>query len=316
MMARNQLLQTIAAGAWALVSLAGPVRAETPSAIDLLFDGTDPAGAIRSARVERGWSNRVCATATWTLEGTDPADRLAPFEIVVRTAVPQSFSAATPTVLLLPPTGGGTLLDERLIQILCEEGVRAFLVREWSGHLETDLDPATHDRGSLRGVAAVRQTLTHFGIERAGIYGTSLGGIIASIAAGVDERITAAVLTVAGGNVIETLARSDQELLVDLRARRMKEYGLCSLDDYEAFLRRAITINASEFTRPELRNSTWMLVATQDTTVPSHLQDELWERWGRPLRTDFKLSHIPTVIWVELTYARNIARFFRAKLDN
>jgi hypothetical protein len=291
------------------------IQQESP-ALTLLTQSTDPAAAVSDYAYTPSWTTRKCQTGTWTLKGNDPAGRFASLDINLVRARPLPETAETPTVIIMPPTGGGTVLDNRLMKIFCDAGIRTLLIRGWTGDLEQDIDPATHDRGSLRGVAAIRQTLSFFGISRAGVYGTSLGGIIASTAAGVDSRIDALVTTVAGGNVLETLSSSDQEILARLRSERMQKYDLKTQEEYREFLARAITINASDWTRPELRDRTWLVVATEDTTVPTRVQNELWEQWGRPRRTDISSGHIATVVWVEVTYAYDFARFFKEKLAN
>ena len=299
------------------LTLAQPAAVQQSSpAHTLLTDGTDPQGAVTDYAYTPAWSTRKCQTGNWILKGTDPAGRFASLDINLVRARPLPERADAPTVIIMPPTGGGTVLDNRLMKVFCDAGIRTLLIRGWTGDLEQDIDPSTHDRGSLRGVAAIRQTLSFFGVSRAGVYGTSLGGIVASTAAGVDSRIDALVTTVAGGNVLETLTSSDQEILARLRSDRMQKYGLKTQEEYREFLSRAITINASEWTRPELRDRTWLVVATEDTTVPTRVQNELWEQWGRPRRTDISSGHIGTVVWVEVTYAYDFARFFLASLKN
>ncbi len=288
----------------------------TPLAVELLEQGTDPRNAVTDYQFSPLWARSGCQVTSWTLNGTDPAGQFKSLAIRIKKARPVPETKGTPTVVILPPTGGGTILDDRLMKIFCESGIRTLLLEGWTGDLEQELDPSTHDRGSLRGVAAVRQTLSFFGIERAGIYGTSLGGIIASTAAGVDPRLDAMVTTVAGGNVLETLAGSDQEILVRLRNERMKKYNLATREEYREFLSRAITINASDWTRPEISARTWMVIATEDTTVPTPVQIELWQHWGKPKRTDIASGHLGTVVWTELTYAGEIAQFFLEKLRN
>ena len=290
------------------------VQAST-SAIDRLKAATDPADGIREYSLKDAWSRPNCHTGSWTLKGTDPAGIYPSLDIELLRARPLPEKADAPTVIILPPTGGGTLLDDRLLKVFCEAGIRTLLLKHWSGDLEQDLDPATHDRGSLRGVAAVRQTLSFFDIKKAGIYGTSLGGIIASIAAGVDHRIASMITTVAGGNVLATLTESDQEILVRLREERMKKYHLNTQEEYRDFLSRAITINASEWTRPELSAKSWLVIATRDTTVPTDVQLELWENWGRPRRTNIQSNHLGAVIWAETMYATDFAKHFKLTLS-
>lgn len=288
--------------------------AESPLATELLLNATNPSGAISDYSFQPGWNTRECQTGNWTLKGTDPAGRFKSLDINLVRARPLPEAPDAPTVVILPPTGGGTVLDSRLMNVFCENGIRTLLIRGWSGDLEQDLDPSTHDRGSLRGIAAIRQTLTFFGVKRAGVYGTSLGGIIASNAAGVDSRIDALITTVAGGNVLETLSGSDQEILARLRKERMEKYHLKTREEYRDFLARTITLNASDWTRPEISSRMWMVVATEDTTVPTRVQEELWENWGRPKRTDIASGHIGTVVWAETLYAHDFARFFKEHL--
>ena len=71
-----------------------------------------------------------------------------------------------------------------------------------------------------------------------GTWGNSFGGIINSLAGGVDSRIKALYISVAGGRFVDTLTRSKSTMAGPYRKFRMKEEGL----DLKGFRERLMQV--------------------------------------------------------------------------
>ena len=199
--------------------------------------------------------------------------------------------------IVVPPTGGVNVLDESWSKQFCKKGAHTVLIRTWTGDLETGLDPNVHDRGSLRGIAAIRQTMTFLkNHSKVSIFGTSLGAILAAMATGLEPRIDQAVFLVAGGSITEILTYSDQELLVDMRARRKKAFQLRTDTDYRQFLLERLKLEALDFAQPDANKKLTFLIGMEDTTVPTFSQIALWEAWGKPKRYDLDSAHFGSIL--------------------
>ncbi len=98
------------------------------------------------------------------------------------------------TLFLLPPNGGENILDHVYANHFCYRGYRVTMLTKWDFQDEASLVPTMHDRGTVRALAAMRNTLDYINPERVGqvgILGTSVGAISASLAMSVDDRIAA-----------------------------------------------------------------------------------------------------------------------------
>jgi hypothetical protein len=241
-----------------------------------------------------------CSFRRIRVPGQDPATG-ASLEVEGQEWVPaRKEPRADRAVLIVPPTGGVTALDRSWAGRFCRAGARTFLLEHWKGDLETGLDPAVHDRGSLRGIAAIRSVVDFLGAPRTSVFGTSLGAILASMATGLDPRIDRAFLVVAGGSITDLLSESDQELLVRMRQDRMREFGLKTREEYRSFLAERLQVEPKRFSDAEAvkagRKTLTFLIGTEDTTVPTRTQVELWEAWGRPGRVDVSHGHVGSIL--------------------
>jgi len=276
---------------WAGILLClGSVHVQA-SVLDLGSDAPI-AGSVRGE-----WSFKgACALRTVRVQGSDPVTG-SPWEVQGQEWVPSRASVRIDrAVVIVPPTGGVTFLDRSWAKRFCLGHARTFLLEHWTGDLETGIDPSVHDRGSMRGIAAIRQVVSYLRMPKVSVLGSSLGAILASMATGIDARIDRAFLVVAGGSVTDLMTESDQELLVKMRADRMAAYGLKTPEEYRAFLAKFLKIEPTRFAAPGTGKSVTFLIGTKDTTVPTHTQLALWEAWGSPGRVDVPHGHVLSIV--------------------
>ncbi len=263
-----------------------------------------PVAVLRSKPREKVGT---CWMTQKVLSGIDPVTET-PWEIDIDDWTPRAGSKRFDrAVIVVPPTGGVNVLDENWSKQFCKKGVRTVLLRHWTGDLETGLDPNVHDRGSLRGIAAIRQTASFLkDHDRLSIFGTSLGAILSAMATGLETRIDRSVLLVAGGSITELLTESDQELLVDMRNRRMSTYGLKDSSAYRAFLKERLQLEPLSFAAPSPEKELTFLIGTEDTTVPTFTQVALWNAWMRPRRFDIESGHFGAILKAWLFYSEEV----------
>jgi hypothetical protein len=198
-----------------LATLAPSAFAGQPDAKVLaLIEATYNPGISASTEAD-GFSLTGCAINQLVIRGKDPItgqDRL----VQVKHYLPADGARLdqSPSVLVLPPTGGENILDRGYANEICQQGLHALLVQSWENDTFVELDPAMHDRGALRALSAIRHVVEYLDVNRApniGILGTSVGAISATFAMGVEKRITAGALSVGGVGMSDIIAVSTEK---------------------------------------------------------------------------------------------------------
>jgi dienelactone hydrolase len=123
--------------------------------------------------------------------------------------------------------------------------------------------------------------------QRIGVVGISMGGILGATAAGADQRISRAVLILAGGDLRHMIghAREAREL-----AEQIERF---SDDERSRFLRAIDSVDplsrAKQLKERAQRGKVLMINAAEDEVVPRHCTEELATALGIPDR----------VVWLE-----------------
>jgi dienelactone hydrolase len=196
-----------------------------------------------------------------------------------------------PAVVLLHPLGGDpTHFAPRFALYLSQQGIATALMvlpyhtrrarpGEQPVHTFASPEAARAARAMSQSAADVSAVLTWLGRQpgvdsrRIGIVGISLGAIIAHLAMGRDDRLTAGVAVLGGGNLAELRRTS---LVFRLRHRRDPS----SLDAAAAErLRLVDPLTDASRNRPR---RVLMIEAARDLLVPPRHARQLWEALGRP----------------------------------
>lgn len=239
---------------------------------------------------------------------TDPAD---PSFQVRYELYPSSAVGSAPWVVLLPPTGGINPLDRRYARQLQERGAHVFLVQEWTdAFIEAD-DLDVHEKGLKSSLRAFDLLRVRAGGARLRLFGTSLGGLYsAAIASHRHEGVEKMALVVTGGPLSRVVARSKLGSLKDLKERRRRVLGFSDDDAYERLLREKIhhdfvgTLGYG--LAPE---KILMVIAGEDTAVPTDTQLALWRELGEPRHLDVAGGHLRTILQSYLWYSAELTAF-------
>ncbi|MFI5391233.1 MAG: alpha/beta hydrolase family protein, partial [Bacteriovoracales bacterium] len=127
-------------------------------------------------------------------------------------------------------------------------------------------------------------------------YGMSLGGIMSALLLEVDPRVKAAIIIVGGGNFPEILRNSKQNIVKGYREARMKAERIKTLDELENKTRDLLLFDPLYFASKRPSRDVYMVMAMEDTAVPTKNQMELFEAFRRP--SNFKhydANHAPTI---------------------
>lgn len=279
---------------------------------------------------QSGGSWDSCWTYRKTFETNHPAS-VDPLTVNITMYMPnrQKIGDSTvPAVLMLPPTGGVNLLDRKMAKTFCSAKMSAIIIENDFANIESQakgplLDPADHELSYHRATAAVKAVMQfvaddeQLDQERVGLFGVSLGGILGAFAMATQPEIAAGYLIVAGGDVPNILAHSEQDEVSRIRRKRMKEQGFNTRDEYEIFLREHMVLDPMDLTLTMLPETLHMVISRRDDNVPTENQEALHLAFGEPEATYSNSGHVNTVINSLLFKGdrRRVSRFFKKRFE-
>lgn len=250
----------------------------------------------------------ACITSDIKLKSTDPSTG-DDFELIIKAFIPSKSSDKQ--VIILPPIGGTTLLENRYAKKVCLRGVPAYVFVNWSNDMEESIeDLSVHNRGTLRGLHAVDIFLKQYPFPSR-ILGTSLGGLYAGIAAGKFDLIEKVSIVASGTNLSQILATSTLEGLKAIKKKRFELYNFKSEEEYAQEIKKHLTYEAFDF-KNELKHKKLLFLRTNsDTVILPKFQDELINLFAKEnvniYRTRF--GHTSGIVYTSVRRANLIANF-------
>lgn len=223
-------------------------------------------------------------------------------------------------IFIVSPIVGETVLDRRLAQRFCANGMSTIIagVVKEDNPLTADADLSIHDKSYVRALAGIQALMNQIQLTspeaRFGILGMSLGGMLSAYIAGADARIEASVIVAGAGNAAGVLADSDQQIVKGQRERRLTLFNLSSASDYENLLRPLIINDPLSVAGNIKPNSSYLFIANADTTVPTRYQRELREAIAEPLVYAMNVGHTQALIRAGTIHAGKIVSFFKRRL--
>jgi dienelactone hydrolase len=203
----------------------------------------------------------------------------------------QSTQHPTPAVILLHPLGEGRNRHmTRFAHYLAQRGIGGLVLTlpyhmrrrpsgERAGRRFTDPDVERVIQAAKQSLSDVSTAVTWLSQQptvdphRIGIVGVSFGAVVAHAAMGKDERLTAGVAILGGGDLAELRRRS-----LAYRLRRLHGAAPLTADQAER-LRQVDPLYFADRNRPR---HVLMIQAARDLLIPPRNAVELWEALGRP----------------------------------
>ncbi|MBI2070440.1 MAG: hypothetical protein HYT79_07520 [Elusimicrobia bacterium] len=269
----------------------------------------------------------------------DTADNPAAEHLWVYLHLPRKFNADTPFVIVLPILGGSDLwIENRFAAALTRRGLaagililpqqfnRRYFLSLPSGKLFLDRNPerlANNFKQSLKDIqtliTALQQGLALGGAgagdgrwkpKKFGILGTSLGGIVGSVAMSRDERLQAGAFLLAGSDPASILTEGDETRRVakKLGATRSTLAGL--LEDFDL---NGLTARKNPGGiwkgRPIL-----LIHAIWDGVIPRPARRALDEAIPHAQITHIPAGHVSAIVYIG--WIKNkVAKFFEENLQ-
>ena len=252
-------------------------------------------------------------TPVTPLEGETPVQKLLYLKHVDNTP--------RPLIILIPSIMEVTPLEKLVARGLIRRGFNVFL-------LTLNQKPIDKNRKTSEVFSAAKSIIT--GIRRSidfaenrpeidatkiGTWGNSFGGILNSLVGGIDLRIKALYISVAGGRFVDTLTRSKSELAAPYREFRMKKEGL-DRKGFREKLMSVVKVDPLDLTHRRSREDIFMNLDVKDDIVATDNQLELWEAYGKPNCRIFTDEHFYAVIRANAFHFQDYFRFFEEKLLN
>ena len=215
------------------------------------------------------WAN--CQETISATETVDPTEGTS-WQVTTKSYL---TSRSSSFIFIVSPIVGETVLDRRLAQRFCANGLSAIIasVVKADNPLTADSDLSIHDKSYVRALAGIQALMAEIQLTtpsaRFGILGMSLGGMLSAYIAGAEPRIEASVIVAGAGNAAGVLADSDQEIVRSQRERRFGLFNISTPKEYENLLRPLIVNDPLSVAGNIRPNSSYLFIANGDTTVPT-----------------------------------------------
>ena len=192
----------------------------------------------------------------------------------------------SPVVMVLPMAGGGYAIERHFAGYFAGRGYSAVIVHRdkipKDQQMIENLDPMIH-RMILDHKRVIDWIETQPGLDasRVGIFGISMGGIKGAMLAPLENRIRAAIIGLAGGDLPHVLAYSTEPGLAKKREEFLKERNLTP-EQAEAELRKIVKRDPLLYAPYVDPKKVLMVIARSDDVVPTAKGLELKEKMGNP----------------------------------
>ncbi|MGE0631281.1 MAG: hypothetical protein AB7O96_02660 [Pseudobdellovibrionaceae bacterium] len=203
-------------------------------------------------------------------------------------------------IVLIPPIMGENIIDRLYAAYFCENQIHVLIVQQWqNGHLPT-VELKTQDEQALRAISAIRNGVQYMrsqNVEKVGLFGTSLGAIMAIPVLNLEADIKAAVLIVGGVNLPHIMAYSEQKEVARIRSERVRKYGFPNAQEYENRLREEIKLEPFDFLNLNGSKDVFVVTALRDTSVPTIDQKLMIDTLQGNIEVKaYEKDHVPTVL--------------------
>lgn len=198
--------------------------------------------------------------------------------------------AKTPLVMIIPTIEGTTPLEKTLAHQFCKAGVSVALTDVNDNSHPKQLPGWNHENKVLRkSIITLRTVLdwvkrdSRFDQKRISLYGQSLGGVTASLLAGIESRrFNSIIVAVGAGNMPGVMTHSIYFRIALLKYRRMLHLRMTKLSEYEQALRDNIRYDPLFFSKHVDKKKTYFVMASEDLSVPFRYQLETHYAFGSP----------------------------------
>jgi hypothetical protein len=221
------------------------------------------------------------------------------------------FRGRRPLMIVFPPIMGNTVVDSGVATKLVKKGANVVLANLPSLFVEgTSLKEM--QKNMYQRIVLVKMLVDHliekeeFNIDEKhiGTFGVSSGAIMAASVTGIVDSIKYAYLLVGGGNLADIANHSERTSVTAFRKAEYKNnLNLHGLSEEQKYI---VWQNIAEQTYQNVDplyyaknidpKKVFMVMSTNDATIPFRNQLELWNALGRPAYELSAYNHIGTIV--------------------
>jgi hypothetical protein len=221
-----------------------------------------------------------------------------------------------PTILVLPIANGVDFCARGFARHFASNGFNCAIVHNRHIDIE-DIRSAELIEDYLRQTVLDSRQILDYLVEREevdnnklGCLGMSVGGIRASVVAGVDERLKCSVIGLAGGSMADIAFLSKLKEVKEYM-RSLTETGV-SPETIRAEVSQKVVTDPLKLAKYIDARDTLMYIAMFDRVIHRKCGDKLWEAAGKPEVVYTFSGHFTSLLY--LPYAeRNSLSFFKKK---
>ena len=201
-------------------------------------------------------------------------------------------------VVVFPILAGSHVVSEGLAKALVNRGFAVARLERKELELAENPDPETLARALRAALLDGRRLLDwlvtrpEVDPDRLGVAGVSLGGILAATLLGVDDRVRAGILLMAGGGIAEILHDSAEKPVRafrnTLREERRLEGREAFLAEVQPFTEPVDPLSYAEGIDPR---SVLLVSGRFDRVIPPERTRALWEALGHPTWIRLPIGH-------------------------
>ncbi|NOZ02459.1 MAG: prolyl oligopeptidase family serine peptidase [Deltaproteobacteria bacterium] len=213
-------------------------------------------------------------------------------------------------VVVLPITAGDYEVSTMLTVYLARQGFTCLRMErraEWLAPERTVEDLARLARQTPLDVGAGVDWFIEnggFDPDRLGVLGVSMGAMQASILAGTDPRVKAAVLVIGGAGLADLLLTADDDFINEYREAVSNRLGIPESDLGPVLHEALDPMDNAKPAGGMNPDTTLMFSALFDRVVRPRYGRRLWEAAGRPRRILLPCGHysaeffVPLILWM------------------
>jgi len=223
-----------------------------------------------------------------------------------------------PTVLILPISGGIDFSVTSFAGHFASHGFNCAIVHNRDADLESTQSAEEIEDYFRQTVLDNRQVLDYL-VERdevdpnrLGCLGLSLGGIRASMLAGVDERLKCIAIGLAGGSIADITVHSGEKEIKD-QVKNLIAMGATTELIYTELSEKVVTDPIRLAPYADARD-VLMFIAMFDRVVPRECCDRLWESCGKPEVVYLPSGHYGSFLFLPYAVCKSLD-FFEEKFD-
>jgi cephalosporin-C deacetylase-like acetyl esterase len=224
-----------------------------------------------------------------------------------------------PACVVLHILGGDFPLARLFANNLAQHGVAALFVKmpyygerrqPNSSARMISTDPQETVRGLIQAVKDIRYAAAWLAAQdevdpqQLGVFGISLGGITASLAAAAEPRFVKVCPVLAGGDLSIVMQNSQEKHLKAMHERWLSQGH--SLDELSDLMK---TVDPCSYGNCLRDRNILMINALHDEVIPRACTDSLWEACGRPSIKWYNSGHYTAILYV-LDALEETAEFF------